>query len=258
MTLQVFIGWDSREVPAYEVCRATLLRHASVPLVVAPLKHKALRQAGLFDRPWAIDGKTGAFRDERDGKPFSTEFAHSRFLVPFLASAAIGPWALFVDADFLFAADVAELLALADGTKAVQVVQHHQVPRARETKMDDAPQEAYRRKNWSSLILWNLAHPAHDALSVHDVNHRPGQWLHGFGWLADEAIGALPEAWNWLEGHSDPAIFPKAIHFTRGGPWFEGWGEVAYAERWRAEWRALVAPANRPASPVNLAALRGA
>jgi hypothetical protein len=28
---------------------------------------------------------------------------------------------------------------------------------------------------------------------------------------------------------------PDAIHFTRGGPWFDGWQDVDYAELWIAE-----------------------
>ncbi|KAJ6422549.1 hypothetical protein OIU84_027502 [Salix udensis] len=51
-------------------------------------------------------------------------------------------------------------------------------------------------------------------------------FLHRFQWLEDEEIGSIPFVWNFLEGHNrvgegDAATFPKAIHYTRGGPWFE-------------------------------------
>jgi hypothetical protein len=53
---------------------------------------------------------------------------------------------------------------------------------------------------------------------------------------AGEAI-ALPGEWNWLEGWTKrPASgTPKAVHFTRGGPWFEQWQKVEYADLWLAE-----------------------
>jgi hypothetical protein len=50
-----------------------------------------------------------------------------------------------------------------------------------------------------------------------------------------------PEAYevtrSSLEGWSQrPASgTPKAIHFTRDGPWFEQWREVDYADLWLAE-----------------------
>jgi hypothetical protein len=97
--------------------------------------------------------------------------------------------------------------------------------------MDGQIQLAYPRKNWSSLVLWNCLHPAHSVLPEL-VNTWTGRRLHGFEWLDDKLIGALPEAWNWLEGHSSPALDPKAVHFTRGTPDLPGYGEVAYAGEW--------------------------
>ena len=75
------------------------------------------------------------------------------------------------------------------------------------------------------------------------VNTEPGSWLHGFGWLADDQIGSLPEAWNWLEGWSNPYLSqnmgPANVHFTRGGPWFDTYRNVAYGEEWLRE-KALI------------------
>lgn len=143
-------------------------------------------------------------------------------------------WALFCDCDFLFRADLAELWALRDDKFAVMCVKHVHVP-SEQQKMDGAFQTKYARKNWSSFVLWNCAHPSNMRLTVDAVNTEPGQWLHAFDWLTDEEIGELPTAWNWLEGSSEPSIDPKAVHFTRGGPWFPDWQTVAYAEEWRAE-----------------------
>ena len=91
--------------------------------------------------------------------------------------------------------------------------------------MDNKVQEPYRRKNWSSLIMFNCAHDAHKSLTIDDVNTRMGRWLHGFEWLPDKEadIGKIPEEWNWLDGHSDTKLEAKNVHFTTGGPWFENW-----------------------------------
>jgi hypothetical protein len=157
----------------------------------------------------------------------STEFALTRFLVPALCRAE---WAVFCDCDFLWRTDIDELLALADPRYAVMVVQHDYTP-VEQFKMDGQIQLTYPRKNWSSLVLWNCLHPAHSVLPEL-VNTWTGRRLHGFEWLDDKLIGALPEAWNWLEGHSSPALDPKAVHFTRGTPDLPGYEQVPYAGEW--------------------------
>ena len=84
--LNVYIGFDEREEKAYRVAEYTLRKQTKAPLHVVSLRHKSLRNQGLFDRPWVIDGKTGNYRDHRDQKPFSTQFAFTRFLVPHMQS----------------------------------------------------------------------------------------------------------------------------------------------------------------------------
>lgn len=103
--------------------------------------------------------------------------------------------------------------------------------------MDGAAQTVYPRKNWSSLVLYNCGHPANRALTPALVNAESGAFLHRFQWLDDALIGALPETWNWLEGWcAEPADgLPKAIHYTRGGPWFKEWQDVAHADLWLSE-----------------------
>ncbi len=219
-TLRVFVGWDSREDIAYQVCRHSLLRHASIPVEVIPLRQAELRARGLYSR---------------DADPLAaTEFTYSRFLVPHLAG--YDGWALYCDCDFLWLADVAALFALADPRLGALCVQHdHRPPEA--TKMNDKTQTLYPRKNWSSLVLYNCGHPQTRRLTPEVVNRESGAYLHRFQWLDDAAIGALPETWNWLEGWcAKPASgHPNVIHYTRGGPWFEKWRAVDYAELWRAE-----------------------
>ena len=227
--LKVFVGWDPDEVAAYQVCVASLAGRSSLRLEVQPLLQPHLRALGLYWRPQERRG--GQLWDSISGAPMATDFALTRFLVPHLAG--YGGWALFCDCDFLWRADLAELLALADPRHAVMLVKHDHKP-PEERKMDGRAQLPYRRKNWSSLVLWNCCHKANRALTPALVSAWPGRNLHGFAWLDDHLIGALPEAWNWLEGWSDPAIDPKAVHFTRGTPDMPGYQAVPYADDWRA------------------------
>jgi len=83
------------------------------------------------------------------------------------------------------------------------------------------------------------------ALTPYAVNNRHRDWLHGLRWLDDAEIAGLPEAWNWLEGHSDPGIDPKVVHFTRGTPDMPGYESVAYAADWRAARDAVFNAARR-------------
>jgi len=226
--LRVFVGLDAKEFAAWSVCARSMRATCTRPLMVEPLDQDALRLAGLYRR--GFDEHDGQRIDWCDGRPFSTEFTFTRFLVP-----ALCQWrglALFCDSDFLWRRDVAELFALADPDCAVQVVQHRQRPRE-QRKMRGQIQESYSRKNWSSLVLWNCAHPANQALTPEVVNMRSGRWLHSFGWLRDDQIGALPAEWNWLEGHDDTDIDPKAVHFTRGTPDMPGYEGAHYADEWR-------------------------
>jgi hypothetical protein len=127
-------------------------------------------------------------------------------------------------------------MALADDTKAVQCVQHDYRP-SEAVKMHRKVQTIYPRKNWSSLMLFNCDHPAVRSLTPKVVNSETGSYLHRMRWCEDKDIGSLPAEWNWLEGWSEtpPVGRPKAIHFTRGGPWFEEWRSVTFAELWLAE-----------------------
>ena len=221
---RIFIGWDRREPEAYEVAEFSLRRRSSIPVAVMPIKLDELRSQSLYTR---------------DADPLaSTEFTYSRFLTPTLAG--FKGWALFCDCDFLWLGDVAGLVQYARGSKAIYCVQHDYRP-TETTKMDGAVQTVYPRKNWSSLMLFNCGHAAVRSLTPEVVNREPGAYLHRMQWVRDEDIGALPVEWNWLEGWSEKPKHgtPKAVHFTRGGPWFEQWQHVEYGELWRAEYNAM-------------------
>lgn len=229
--LPVFIGYETREHAAALVCEHSLRRHSSAPLLIQRLHEPSLRHVGLYSRTWTQDG--GQKTDAIDGKPFSTAFSFSRWLVPTLMQHT--GWALFVDCDFLFLRDVAELFAEADPRFAVQVVKHR-MPEVEGVKMDGQAQQPYFRKNWSSCVLWQCGHPANQRLTPAVVNSMSGQWLHGFSWLDDHEIGGLSPDWNWLAGVDGlPAKDPRAIHHTLGTPDMPGHEDAPYADLWRAE-----------------------
>jgi lipopolysaccharide biosynthesis glycosyltransferase len=168
----------------------------------------------------------------------ATEFAISRFTVPFLARKG---WALFLDCDVICLEDINNLFALADPKYAIMCVKHNQESGAA-TKMDGQVQLFYARKNWSSVMLWNCNHPANKRFKKEHLNSWPGRDLHAFKWLDDSEIGELPQKWNWLV-HVTPGK-PKLEgiwHYTLGGPWFPNWPAVdspnskMFDDVWRKE-----------------------
>jgi lipopolysaccharide biosynthesis glycosyltransferase len=200
-----------------------LRRHASIALEVHPLSLAELRAARLYRR--VHQERDGRLWDVISNAPMSTEFTLTRFLVPHLARYQ--GWAIYCDCDFLWRADVAELMCFADPQYACMVVKHRYLPQQGE-KMRGQWNVIYQRKNWSSLILWNCAHAQNMRLTPRAVNERHRDELHGFFWLHDWQIGALPFEWNWLE------LAPKAVHFTSGTPDLPGYEDAAYAEEYRS------------------------
>ena len=226
---RVFVGYDSREDVAYGVCAKSLGRRSSWPCHISPLNQKALRALGVYTR--APDDRA------------STEFSLTRFLVPYLAD--FEGWAVYCDGDFLWREDIDGLLAYADDKYAVLVVKHDHRP-GEKVKKGGQVQAAYHRKNWSSLMLFNCAHPSTRTLTLGNVNNASPAFLHQFGWCCDEAIGVLPERFNWLAGVSPTTTegrlwkqageeTPAAIHYTLGGPWLAEYADGPFANLWRKE-----------------------
>lgn len=211
---------------AYQVCLRSMLFRSSIDLNIKPLMQHELRAMGLYTRPELKED--GKIIDVISKAPMSTEFAITRFLVPYIAETG---WALFCDSDFLFRTDIYDLFALRDDKYAVMVVKHDHKPDEK-VKMNGQEQTSYYRKNWSSLMLFNCDHPANKALDLKAVNNFTGLDLHSFKWLADDFIGELPVNWNWLEGSGPENIDPHAVHFTRGTPDMPGYEQVAYAREW--------------------------
>ena len=218
--LNFFIGYDSKEDIAYRVCKNSLLRKSSINLKIISLKIDELIAKNFYHR--AKDPLA------------STEFTYTRFLIPALMNYK--GWAIFCDCDFIFMEDIAVLFKHIDDSKAVYCVQHDYQPKERH-KMDGQKQTIYPRKNWSSFILFNCEHPSNKKLNINLVNSESGSFLHQFKWLSDNEIGSLDERWNWLEGWTSNSnkSFPYAVHYTRGGPWFDEWQDVEFAKEWLQE-----------------------
>lgn len=218
--LKVFVGYDSREDIAWQVCRHSLLRHSSGELQVAPLRQPVLRELGLYNRP--LDSTA------------TTEFSLTRFLTPYIAGST--GWVIFCDCDFLFTTDIFGVLEGLDPNKALYCVQHDYKPKF-DIKMDNQQQTTYPRKNWSSFMVFNCDHPDVKALTPAIVNTASPAFLHRFNWISDdEAIGDLELDWNFLEGeYPTPQSLPRVIHYTNGGPWFDEWQNVDFADEWRME-----------------------
>ena len=219
--MKVFVGYDTREDIAYQVCKHSLeSRNKNVE--VRPLKQNELREQGWYSRP--ID------------KLASTEFTFTRFLVPELCN--FDGWALFCDSDIIFIEDVKQLFDQADDKYAVMCAQHDYTPKEG-IKMDGQTQTVYPRKNWSSVVLFNCGHPSNKKLDINLVNNPDitGAYLHRFSWLDDTEIGQISHEWNWLtdwyeEGKDGT---PKALHYTEGGPWFENYRNCGWHSTWKIE-----------------------
>lgn len=218
--MKIFIGWDSREPVAYKVCSFSIKRHNKNKNVsIYPLKQKTLRELGIYNRP--IDNLA------------STEFSLTRFLIPFL-SDYVG-FSVFMDCDFLIQSDIQELFDTIDKSKAVSVVKHDFIPK-NTTKMDGKIQHIYPRKNWSSLMIFNNAHPSNKKLTLELVNNESSQYLHRLSWLDDKEIGDIDHTWNYLVGWYNDLEKPKAIHYTDGGPWFNDYYNCDFSKEWLYEY----------------------
>ena len=215
--IPIFVGYDPRESIAYHVCSNSLLRQASQPLAITPL---ALQNLGHYQE------------SHQDG---SNQFIYSRFLVPHLMGYQ--GWALFIDGDMIVRDDIAKLWKLRDESKAVMCVHHNYKTKAT-TKYLGARNENYPRKNWSSVVLWNCAHPKQRWLTPDAIQQATGAQLHRFTWLEDGDIGELPIEWNWLPDEFGANPKAKLLHWTLGTPCFKDYAHSPMAEEWHAE-RAL-------------------
>lgn len=232
----IYIGFDQREIAAYLVAVHSIRRHLSRSIPIYGVELRSLTRQGLYQRTHIR--KDGNLYDVISEHQMSTEFANSRFLVPYLSD--MYDWALFADCDILARGDLVELFKLADYRYAVMCVKHNHVPKET-TKMDGQVQSRYPKKNWSSVCLWNNRHPSNKKLTLRDINSRPGRELHDFFWLREDEIGELPLQYNWLV-NSSPKLStePQIVHFTSGIPHIKGYEDCDYSSEWLQELSTII------------------
>lgn len=220
--VRVFIGYDPVETVAWHVLAHSIIARSSLPVAITPLNLRNI--AHLFEREW-------------DTKQ-SNEFSFSRFLVPYLCDYK--GWAIFMDCDMLCLDDLAKLWALRDDTYQVSVVKNtHLVLPGQEAKYLGRTQIGYRRKNWSSMMLFNNA--ACGKLTPDYVSTAHGLDLHQFKWVDDDnRIGPLPRSWNHLVGVNPPNKDAQLVHYTLGGPWFNESKDCEFSGKWRTELEATL------------------
>lgn len=219
--LQVVIGYDEREAAAIYTFAHSIMRTSSKPVSFTFLARNQFE----FHDP-----------NQKEDYPQSNAFIFSRFLTPSMMNYE--GWALFADGDMLCMDDISKLFDLAEEDKAVMVVPHKYSTKY-PIKYLGAKNEDYPRKNWSSVVLFNCAHPANKVLTKEFIESQSGAYLHRFGWLRDYEIGYLPAEWNWLEkeyAHNDDT---KLVHWTVAGPYFKGYEDADYSTEWAEEYKAM-------------------
>ena len=209
--INIVVGFDQREAIAYHTFTQSIIEKSSVPVFFIPL---------------AVNTLKGYKETHKD---LSNDFIYSRFLTPYLNN--FHGWAIFADGDMICQSDIKELWDLRDETKALLVVKHDYVTKANRKYLGNI-NENYPRKNWSSLILWNCAHPKHRILTPDFIAQQTGQFLHRFSWLDDNDIGDLPKEWNWLASEYPQNKAAKIIHYTLGTPCFKDYRNTDMSDIW--------------------------
>jgi len=86
--IRVFIGYDDNEKVAFSTLSHSLLKHSTQPLAITPIRLQNIKDIFVRER-----------------LPIqSTEFAFSRFIVPYLCNYS--GHAIFMDCDMLARADI--------------------------------------------------------------------------------------------------------------------------------------------------------
>jgi len=213
---KVFIGYDGVESTSWHTVAHSIMEKSKTPLALIPVNIKNLKT--IHNR-------------ELDSKQ-SNEFSFTRFLVPYLCDYE--GMAIFMDSDMLLRVDINEVFDEINNEKdkAVYVVKHSYEPRD-DVKYLGTVQYAYPRKNWSSFVVWNCAHPKNKKLTKDYVNTASGLELHRFTWLDDNEIGELDVRWNWLVGEYTSAPDDvKNVHWTVGGPYFKEYKDADFSQEW--------------------------
>lgn len=214
----VFIGHDPAQPENSRACYNSIRAHDSCVRV------EFIRKDELIDRGWYWRPKGTE----------TTDFAFTRFLVPFLKG--YHGKALFCDSDFIWQCSPAEVLEDAPHWSWAVACVKHDMPRDSlpKTKMGGKPQNWYLRKNWASLMLFDCEHPYNILLTPKAVSEEDPSWLFGLRW-AGASVAGLDKKWNYLVGYNnrEEVPSPKAIHYTNGTPMYPEYADCEYADLWR-------------------------
>jgi hypothetical protein len=204
--MKIFIGYEEAHPEMFDVCKASIERFNTSHEII-PLRKSDIPE---YTRPY-------------NGE--STDFAFTRFLVPYLCDYK--EFALFCDGDFLWRDDPKLIIPWISPWVDVSVVKHPMLVTSDSIKMDGRKNKPYEKKYWSSLMFFN--NTLCKGLTPFRVNEYEAMWLHRFEWATH--IGELPVDFNHLVGYYSNEN-PKAVHFTNGGPWLEGYRNVDFADEW--------------------------
>ena len=134
--MKIFIGYEEAHPEMYDVCKASIKRFSTTHEIY-PLRKKKL---GMYKRPYQGE---------------ATDFAFTRFLVPFLSDYR--GWSLFCDGDFMWRSDPQEVLEYVDDSDNegadVLVVKHPELITTEGVKMDGKVNRPYPFKYLASLML---------------------------------------------------------------------------------------------------------
>ena len=142
-TLKIFIGFDDKEAVVFHTCVQSIIEKSKVPVSIHPLNLQMFQNYK---------------ETHNDG---SNNFIYRRFLVPYLNN--FKGKALFLDGDMIVNEDVSQLFDHFKVEYAVQVVKHDYKTKF-PIKYLGHKNDDYPKKNWSSVILFNCAHPKNQIL----------------------------------------------------------------------------------------------
>ena len=223
--LEIVIGFDAKEVPAFYACMNSILNNTQSVCRFTPLYLPSLINAGLY------------WREDRG----ATDFSFSRFLAPYLAGYR--GKVLFLDCDMIVKGDVQELFDALPLDKCAAVVKHDFTPTSKTKFGGLAHQTSYPKKLWSAVMVLNCASSRVKSLTPRYVNEASGADLHQFAWTSEHRIEALPAEWHWVPHHSpEPIESAKLIHYSEQAPWWPAYPDKGSPEEriWLEEQTKLI------------------
>ena len=218
MNLRIFVGHDSKYMQATKTCMQSIYNHYP-EADITYLNKAQLKELKIYGR------------EDVEGE--STEFSFTRFYCPMIMHYE--GVSIFCDNDFLWKTDIREVIIYL-GDKAMAVVKHEDY-NVLEDKMGGKKNKSYPKKNWSSLMVFNNEKMKKLLTKEYLDNASPAQ-LHEFHYLNENNIGSIPKEYNCLVGHYD-CDNAKALHYTNGGPWLEGYEDCHKSEEWWKVYKSL-------------------